>query len=71
MDIALIPVVANDHEANGLIENANRTLRRCFNCIRAFDQRSPCVAVTAEAILGKNVMLGSKGASAFELLYSR
>lgn len=69
MEIALLLVAANDYEANGLVENANRTLRRCFNRIRACDQGSSCEAVVAEAVFDKNVILGSKQASDFELLY--
>lgn len=59
MDIALLPVAAKDHEANGLIENANRTLRRCFNQIRACQKRSSCEAVVTEAVFDNNLILGS------------
>lgn len=71
MDIALLPMASNDHEDNGLIENANRILRRCFNRIRSCDQSSSCEAVVAEAVFGKNVIIGSNQASVFELLYQR
>ena len=68
---ALIPVAANDHEANGLIENANRTLRSFFDRIRACDRRSPCEVIVSDAMYGKKICAGSKGTSAFELLYGR
>ncbi len=70
-DTELLPVAANDHEANGLIENANRTLRSFYNRIRLCDSRSPVDVIVKEAVYGKNISLGSKNASAFELLYGR
>ena len=54
-------VAANDHEANGLIENANRTLRSFFNRLRLFDRRSTTTDLVAEALFGKDVSLGSLG----------
>lgn len=67
----LLPVAANDHESNGLIENANRTLRSFYDRLRSCDKRSTGDYITAEAIYGKNISLGSKNVSAFELLYGR
>lgn len=67
----LIPTAANDHEANGLIENANRTLRSFYDRLRCCDKKSTGEAIIAEALYGKNISLGSKSASAFELLYGR
>ena len=67
----LIPVAADDHEANGLVENANRTLRSFYDRFRCCDKKSTAEAVVAEAVYGKNISLGSRNVSAFELLYSR
>lgn len=67
----LVPVAANDHESNGLIENANRTLRSFFDRLRSFDKRTATDMIVAEAIYGKNLSFGSKKASAFQLLYGR
>lgn len=64
-------VSANDHEANGLIENANRTLRSFYDRIRIYDRKSNGEEIAAEAVFGKNISTGSKKASAFELLYGR
>ena len=64
-------VASNDHEANGLIENENRTLRSFFDRLRSCDKRSSTDAIVVEALYGKNVALGLKNASAFELLYGR
>lgn len=69
--ITLAPVEANDHEANGLIENANKTLRSFFNRTRLCDKRSTCEAIVARALYGKNHARGSKLASAYELLFQR
>ncbi len=65
------PVAANDHEANGTIERANRTLRNFFMRIRAENQKSSVGEILAEATFGKNICVGSKTASSFELLYGR
>eukprot|EP00171_Calliarthron_tuberculosum_P003112 IDg3112t1 len=59
---------ANDHEANGVIESANRVLRMHFRKIRASDHRSPLSDLLAEATYAKNINCGNKLASAFELL---
>ncbi len=64
-----IPVAANDHEANGTIERANRTLRNFFMRTRAENQKSSIGDILAEATFGKNICVGSKAASSFDLLY--
>ena len=64
-------VAANDHEANGLIERGNRTLRNFFRRIRADKPKSNVSEILAEATFGKNICKGEKLASSFELLYGR
>eukprot|EP00171_Calliarthron_tuberculosum_P023568 IDg23568t1 len=61
---------ANDHEASGAIESANRMLRSYYRRIRAIDQRSPMSEILAEAVYGKNICKGKKMTCSFELLYS-
>jgi len=65
------PIPAYDHEANGAIESANRTLRSYFNRLRALDKKETVSNLVSEATYGKNICKGSKIASSFELLYSR
>eukprot|EP00171_Calliarthron_tuberculosum_P005577 IDg5577t1 len=65
-----VPSAANDHEANGAIESANRILKNYFRRIRAIDQRSTVSEVLSEAVYGKNICKGKKLASSFELLYN-
>ncbi len=66
-----VPLAANDHEANGTVERANRTLRNFFRRIRAENQKSAVADILSEATYGKNICIGSKIASSFELLYGR
>ncbi len=66
-----IPIAANDHEANGSVESANKVLRSYFNRMRAADRKSPLTLVLAEATHGKNISRGSKLASSFELVYGQ
>lgn len=69
--IHLAPVAADDHQANDQIENSNRTLRSFFNRLRVCDKRSTCDTLVAEALYSKNISLGSKACSAYELRYRR
>lgn len=64
-------VTANDHDSNGLIENANQTLRSFYNQIRQCDRRSANEIISGEALFGKNISRGSNKALAFNLLYGR
>lgn len=66
-----IHVAANDHEANGLIENANRTHPSFHDRLGLCVQRSAGKTIVAEAVFGKNISVASKKGSAFELLYGR
>eukprot|EP00171_Calliarthron_tuberculosum_P004981 IDg4981t1 len=50
-----VPSAANDHEANGAVESANRILRTQFRRIRALDHRSTLSDVHAEATYAKNI----------------
>lgn len=50
---ALHLVAANDYEPNGLIENANRTLRSFYDRIRLGDKRTVSEFITAEAVLAR------------------
>ena len=61
----------NTHESKGTIERANRTLRQFFDRIRAYDKRSTIDMILAEATYGKNISIGSKTASSYELLFSK
>lgn len=67
--IEFVASTANDHEANGLIESANRVLLSFFRRLRAFDQQSSINNILVEATYGKNICRGQKRASSFELLY--
>ena len=67
----LIAVAANDHESNGAIENANKTLRNYFNRLRLGDRKSHADRIVAEAIYGKNVAPSGELCSSFELIYRR
>ena len=69
--IVFSSIAANDHEANGLIERGNRTLRSFFRRIRADKPKLNVSEVLAEATFGKNLCKGDKLASSFELLYGR
>eukprot|EP00171_Calliarthron_tuberculosum_P004551 IDg4551t1 len=66
-----IASAANDHEANGAIESANRILKTHFRRIRSSDHRSSLPDLLSEATYAKNINTGNKLASAFELLYGR
>eukprot|EP00171_Calliarthron_tuberculosum_P018277 IDg18277t1 len=66
-----IPIAANDHEANGSIESANRTLRSYCRRLRSEDQKSSLADIVNEATFGKNIAKGSKLASSFELMYGK
>lgn len=70
-ETTLLFVAANEHEADGLIGNSNRTLRLFFNLICLIDQRTTSETVFSEAVYGKNISSGSKRASKFYLLYGR
>lgn len=50
----------NDHEANGLIENANHTLRSFYHRLRSCDKRSTGEVATAEAAYVKTYLLRQK-----------
>lgn len=65
------PIPANDHQANGTIEGANRFLKAYFRRVRSADKKSSIAMLFAEATYAKNICVGSKGASAFQLLYGR
>jgi len=67
----LTPIAANDHQANGAIEGANRILKAYFRRVRSADRKSSISTLLAEATYGKNICVGSKGASAFQLIYGR
>ncbi len=71
MGIEFVPIAANDHEANGTMESANRVLRNFVRCERSCKAEADIAAILEEAVYGKNMCKGSKLASYFELLYSR
>ena len=58
--VELISTPAYDHEANGTIESANRTIRSYFNRLRAVDKKTATADLVAEAAYGKNICKGSK-----------
>ena len=51
-NIKMNPVAASKHEANGAIENSNKTLRSYFRRLRATDQKSPIADILDEATYG-------------------
>lgn len=65
----LIIVSPDDHEGNGIAERANRSIRECFNRIRATNMKAYLPDIVLEAAYGKNITIGSKIASSYELLY--
>lgn len=67
--ITLAEHAANDHEANGTVERANRTLKSFFRRIRSDKPKSSVSEILREATYAKNICKGSKLASSFELLY--
>lgn len=67
----IVPVAANDHEANGLIENSNKTLRQFCDRLQISDKRSTSESIISEALFGKNILKGAKVGSTFQLLYGR
>lgn len=60
--INLLPVAADDHEANGLIENSYRTLRSFFKLLLLCDKRSTCESIVNETLYCKNISCGFKEA---------
>ena len=46
-NIKMNPVAVHDHEANGAIENANKTLRSYFRRLQAIDQKFPIADILA------------------------
>ena len=65
------PIAANDHQSNGAVEGANRILKSYFQRIRSMDQKSCVQTILLEALFGKNICVGTKGTSAFQLLFGR
>lgn len=47
-------VAANDHESNGLIEDANQTLCSFYNRIRQYYRRSANEIILRETLFGKH-----------------
>lgn len=70
-DIELVELAANDHEANGTVERANRTLRIFFRRLRSEQQKTVLSKTLSEATYAKNIYKGSKMASSFQLLYGQ
>lgn len=66
-----VELAANDHEANGAVERANRTLRNFFRRLRSEKPKVPLSSVLREATYAKNICKGSKLASSFELQYGQ
>ena len=69
IDAEFEPVPAYDHQANGAIESANRTLRSYYRRLRSVDRKSSTASVVAGATFGKNISKGSKLASSYELVF--
>lgn len=63
-------VVANDHEAGGLREDEDHTLR-FFNLHLTCHKRYPTKSMVVDQTYGDNVSLESRQASVFELRYGR
>lgn len=53
LGIEFVASAANDHEANGAIESANRFLRNFFRRLRAVDQQSSINDILVEATYAK------------------
>lgn len=67
----LVPTSANDHEANGSVESANRIVRSYFNRLRSVDKKTSAIDLASEATYGKNICKGNKIASSYELMYGK
>eukprot|EP00171_Calliarthron_tuberculosum_P023073 IDg23073t1 len=66
-----IITATEDHQANGAVESANRTLRSYLRRLRATNHNYSITELLAEATYGKNLNVGKKRACAFELLYEK
>ena len=69
--IELLELAANDHEANGIVERANRTLRSFFRRLRSEKQKLSVTCVLSEATYAKNICKGSRLTSSSQLLYGQ
>jgi len=69
--IDLVELAANDHEANGMVERANRTLRSFFRRIQSASPKRSVSSILPEATYAKNICKGSKLTSSFQLLYGQ
>lgn len=67
--IKLVPSGANDHEANGSIEAANRVLRQHFNRLASMNKKASASELLQEATYAKNITKNNKLASSYELLW--
>lgn len=71
LEIGLTTTPGHSHQSNGRIERANRSVRDCFNQLRACDRKAATSDIAAEAVYAKSVCHGHALASPFELLYGR
>lgn len=49
---------ANDHEANGLVDNGNRTFRSFFHHLRLCDKRNTTEFLDSGAVFGNTISVG-------------
>lgn len=66
----IILIVANDHESNGPIEDANRTQRSYYNGIRMCDRCSAEDIIVGKYCISRKSRASNKS-SVFKTLYSR
>lgn len=69
LDIMCHFVAADDYKANGLVENANRTVRFFSKGLWACDKRCRTKCILADSTFCNNISLESRSVSAFELRY--
>ena len=71
INATLVPVAANHHEGNTVVERANRTIRSYFNRLALAEPQTDLINLVAAATYHKNTCRGHNKASPFELLYGR
>ena len=66
-----IAIAANHHEANGVIERANRTIRMYYDKLRLAHGKSSVHECVERATFAKNICRNADSVSPFERLYGR
>lgn len=70
-NVHYIRKATNDHQANGIISRANKTIKTFFRHLRSDDNWDSIQKLLSQAMFGKNICKGHKVASSFEQMYER